>query len=426
MRLASRAQPAHHSQGSPLDSLARTLLQRQLRGLEQGQLKLIEESPVIFGNPSKAGEPTAELVIHQPSFYTRTVLGGSLGAAESYIDGEWDSPDLVAVIRLLVRNRSVLEGMEQGFARLLTPFRKGLHWLHRNSRSGSRKNIAAHYDLGNEFFDLFLDETLMYSCARFETGQDTLESASIRKLEGLCERLALGPADRVIEIGSGWGGFAIHAAKTRGCHVTTTTISEQQHQKARARIDALGLQDRITLLKSDYRDLEGSYDKLVSIEMIEAVGHQYFEAFFATCSRLLKPEGLMLLQAITLNDRHYLRARDEVDFIKRHVFPGSCIPAIGPLVDAAARVSDLQLIHLEDLAPHYAVTLRCWRERFTQQREKVLALGYSEAFIRLWTFYLAYCEGGYAERALGDLQMLFQKPLYRGAIPPDQFKAPPQ
>jgi cyclopropane-fatty-acyl-phospholipid synthase len=314
----------------------------------------------------------------------------------------------------MVRNRHVLEGLDSGLSLFATPLRKLLHAWNQNTEAGSRRNIAAHYDLGNDFFKLFLDDTLMYSCALFERPEMTLQEAQIAKLDRICQRLDLQPTDRVIEIGTGWGGFAIHAASRYGCHVTTTTISENQHRLAAERIRAAGLEDRITLLQQDYRQLEGRFDKLVSIEMIEAVGHHYYPSFFRQCAELLKPDGLMLVQAITINDRQYRRARDEVDFIKRYIFPGSCIPAISALLDAAARASDLQLIHLDDIGPHYAITLQRWRAAFLAQLEAVRAQGYSEAFIRLWEFYLAYCEGGFAERALGDVHLLMAKPLYRG------------
>ena len=401
-----------------LNALAKTLLCRQLEQLTVDQIVLKDcETTTVFGRESE-GALYASLIIRHPDFYGQAVFGGSLGCAESYIQGEWDTDQLVDLIRILVRNRPVLDGLETGLARLATPIRGLLHAMNRNTRSGSRKNIAAHYDLGNALFELFLDPTLMYSCARFEPESLSLEEAQTAKLDGICRRLALQPTDHVIEIGTGWGGFALHAARHYGCRVTTTTISQNQYQRAFERIRDSGLEDRITLIQRDYRDLEGVYDKLVSIEMIEAIGHAYFETFFQVAGRLLKPDGLMLLQAITLNDRHYLRARDEVDFIKKYIFPGSCIPAIGPLLTAATQGSDLQLIHLEDLAPHYALTLRHWRERFLDQQDEVLKLGYSQSFIRLWTFYLAYCEGGYAERALGDIQAVFQKPGYRGPMPP--------
>ncbi|MEN9681089.1 MAG: hypothetical protein RLZZ627_982 [Pseudomonadota bacterium] len=396
---------------------ARYLLLRQLRGLEEGELILVDGETYTFGRPTEAFPLSIRLEISHPAFYGNTVFGGSLGCAESYIAGDWNCSDLPGLIRLMVRNRPVMEGLDGGLSLVMTPARRWLHWLNRNNQSGSRRNIAAHYDLGNDFFQTFLDDSMMYSCALFEPEHISLEEASKAKLERVCQLLDLQPGDRVVEIGTGWGGFAIHAATHYGCHVTTTTISERQHQLASERIEAAGLKDRITLLKEDYRNLEGQYDKLISIEMIEAVGHQFFEAFFKQCSQLLKPEGLMLIQAITINDRQYLSARDEVDFIKRYIFPGSCIPAIEPLVHAATQATDLQLVYLRDIGPHYARTLRTWRERFLENLPKVKSLGYSEAFIRLWEFYLAYCEGGYEERALGDLHMLFQKPVYRGPLP---------
>jgi len=396
---------------------ARHLLLRQLKGLEEGELVLVDGETYTFGKPTETFPLSIRLEISHPAFYGNTVFGGSLGCAESYIAGDWNCSDLPGLIRLMVRNRPVIEGLDGGLSLLMTPARRWLHWLNRNNQSGSRRNIAAHYDLGNDFFQTFLDDSMMYSCALFEPEHISLEDASKAKLERVCQLLDLQPGDRVVEIGTGWGGFAIHAATHYGCHVTTTTISERQHQLAAERIEAAGLQDRITLLKEDYRKLEGQYDKLISIEMIEAVGHQFFETFFRQCSQLLKPEGLMLIQAITINDRQYLSARDEVDFIKRYIFPGSCIPAIEPLVHAATQATDLQLIYLRDIGPHYARTLRTWRERFLENLPKVKSLGYSDAFTRLWEFYLAYCEGGYEERALGDLHMLFQKPLYRGSLP---------
>ena len=402
---------------SRINRWAKTLLHRQLRGLEQGELILVDGETHTFGQRTEAFPVSIRLEISHPAFYGNTVFGGSLGSSESYIAGDWRCSDLPGLIRLMLRNRQVIEGLDGGLSLITTPARRWLHWLNRNNQSGSRKNIAAHYDLGNELFQTFLDETMMYSCALFEPENISLEEASLAKLERVCQLLELKPGDRVVEIGTGWGGFAIHAAQHYGCHVTTTTISERQHQLALERIQSKGLQDRITLLKEDYRNLQGQYDKLISIEMIEAVGHQFFETFFRQCSQLLKPEGLMLIQAITINDRQYLSARDEVDFIKRYIFPGSCIPAIEPLIHAATAATDLQLVYLRDIAPHYAKTLRTWRERFLENVPKVKSLGYSDAFIRLWEFYLAYCEGGYEERALGDLHMLFQKPLYRGPLP---------
>ncbi len=400
-----------------LNAWAALLLRRQLAELRAGELLLADGEVEAFGAVAASFPVSVRIDVRHPAFYGSTVFGGSVGAAESYMADAWRCTDLVGLVRLMVRNRAVLEGLDGGMALLTAPLRRLLHAWNRNTETGSQRNIAAHYDLGNDFFKLFLDDTLMYSCALFERPGMTLQQAQIAKLDRICQRLALKPGDRVIEIGSGWGGFALHAASRYDCHVTTTTLSANQYQLAAERIRAAGLEDRITLLQQDYRQLTGQYDKLVSIEMIEAVGHHYFQTFFKTCAGLLKPDGLMLVQAITINDREYRRARDEVDFIKRYVFPGSCIPAITALLGAATRASDLQLIHLDDIGPHYATTLRCWREAFLARRDEVRALGYPEAFIRLWEFYLAYCEGGYLERALGDVHLLMAKPLYRGELP---------
>jgi cyclopropane-fatty-acyl-phospholipid synthase len=400
-----------------INRVGRKLLLQQLSQLSEGELILIDGNRTRFGRKTEGCDRSITIEINHPAFYGDAAFGGSLGAAESYVAGDWQCSDLPGLIRLMVRNRKVIDGLDGGFSLFAEPLRRWLHWLNRNSHEGSRRNIAAHYDLGNDFFKLFLDESLMYSCALFDPPSLSLHEASIAKLDEICQRLDLKPEDRVVEIGTGWGGFALHAAKNYGCHVTTTTISSNQYELAARRIQEAGLEDRITLLRKDYRDLDGKFDKLVSIEMIEAVGHHYFETFFRKCSDLLTDQGLMLIQAITINDREYLRARDEVDFIKRYIFPGSCIPAIQPLVEAATRASDLQLIYLRDIGGHYAKTLRLWRERFLEKQSEVQALGYSQTFIRLWEYYLAYCEGGYDEGALGDLHLLFRKPQYQKAIP---------
>jgi cyclopropane-fatty-acyl-phospholipid synthase len=299
--------------------------------------------------------------------------------------------------------------MEGGWSRFSAPLRLAAHWLHRNTRAGSRRNIAAHYDLGNEFFRLFLDETMMYSCAIFEHAQMTLAEASVAKLEAVCRKLALAPGDHVLEVGSGWGGFALHAAGRYGCRVTTTTISPSQFELARERVRAAGLEGRVTVLLEDYRDLAGRYDKLVSIEMIEAIGHRQFEEFFRVSAARLAPGGRMLLQSIVIDDRHYARARDEVDFIKRYIFPGCCIPSLGALSQAMTAASDLHIEDVEDIGPHYATTLARWRDNFLARLAEVRALGYPDEFIRMWEFYLCYCEAGFAERALGDVQLLLRR-----------------
>ena len=284
-----------------------------------------------------------------------------------------------------------------------------LHAAARNTRDGSRRNIGAHYDVGNDFFALFLDPTMMYSSAVFERPDMTLEQASIAKLDRICSKLALQPGDRVLEIGTGWGGFALHAASRYGCHVTTTTISREQHAMARERIEAAGLGERVTLLADDYRDLRGSYDKLVSIEMIEAMGHQYLRHLFPALQRPAEAGRTMLLQAITIADQQYEAARDSVDFIKRHIFPGCCIPSIAALSASVARASELRIVGLEDIGPHYATTLAYWRANLLHNADRARALGHPDAFLRMWEFYFSYCEGGFAERALGDVQMVLLK-----------------
>lgn len=392
---------------NPLGALARRLVLERLALLTQGTLRLREGDEVMeFGTGCG---PHASVEVRDPAFYAEIAYGGSVGAGESYMLGHWESADLAGLLRLLLRNRTALDALEGGFARLSAPLRLAAHWLHRNTRAGSRRNISAHYDLGNDFFRLFLDDTLMYSCALFERPDMTLREASIAKLDAICRRLALGPEDRVLEIGTGWGGFALYAAQRYGCHVTTTTISASQHALAVERVRAAGLADRITVLLEDYRDLEGRYDKLVSIEMIEAIGHRQHDEFFRRCAARLVPGGRMLLQSITIADRRYERARDEVDFIKRHVFPGCCIPAVGALARSIAATGELRLVQLEDIGPHYATTLAHWRRNFRAGIERVRALGYPESFIRMWEFYLCYCEAGFAERTLGDVQMLMTR-----------------
>jgi cyclopropane-fatty-acyl-phospholipid synthase len=395
--------------------LRQTVLQR-LHGLRYGSVIILEGNEhQIFGSSTNDRELSATVRIHDARFYSDLAFGGSVGAGEAYIKGFWSCDALTTLVRILVRNREVLDGMETGLARLTVPLRKLFQAVRRNSKSGSRRNIVAHYDLGNDFFALFLDETLTYSCGIFAHQDSSLQEASLAKIDRICRKLQLSPSDHLLEIGTGWGSFALHAAQRYGCRVTTTTISSQQHQLARQRVADAGLSDRVTVLLQDYRDLTGQYDKLVSIEMIEAVGHAFYDTYFKCCSDLLKPDGQMLLQAITIADQHYEQAKHSVDFIQRYIFPGSCIPSITAISQSLARVTDLRVVHLEDLTPHYAETLRHWRERFFANLTEVRKLGYSEEFIRMWEFYLCYCEGGFRERVIGDVQMLFTKPLCRRA-----------
>jgi cyclopropane-fatty-acyl-phospholipid synthase len=407
-----------------LDRYLRSRLLARLARLRDGRVQLCDPwGTVELGAAADPALSCVRLEVLDGGFYRRVAAGGSVGAGEAYRDGMWRSStpgldrgqSLVALMRLLLRNRALLDGLESGFARLAGAALRAWQAARRNTRAGSRRNIAAHYDIGNDFFGLFLSADLMYSSALWQGSADTLEAASTRKLETICRRLQLLPSDHVIEIGTGWGGLALYAARHYGCRVTTTTLSREQHAVATARVAEAGLEGRIEVRRDDYRELTGRYDKLVSIEMIEAVGAEYLAEYFRTVDRLLKPDGLALLQAITIEDHRYDMALRSVDFIQRHVFPGSFIPSVSALLAAKARVSDLGLVALEDFGDSYARTLAAWRERFLARLPQVRAQGFDERFIRLWEFYLAYCEAGFRERSIGVAHLLFAKPGWRRA-----------
>ncbi|MGH8030218.1 MAG: class I SAM-dependent methyltransferase [Arenimonas sp.] len=396
-----------------LDRVLRARLLDTLGTLRGGRILLVDPWDTrALGAPTPAvGDlPTVHITVHDAGFYRAVALRGSVGAGEAYIDGLWDCDDLVGLVRLLVRNRDRLDALETGVARLGGWALRAWHALRPNTRGGSRRNIAAHYDLGNDFFELFLSPDLMYSSALWDGPDDTLEAASTRKLDAVCRQLQLRPGDRVVEIGTGWGGFALHAAREYGCHVTTTTISREQHALAGKRVAEAGLGDRITLLLEDFRDLHGTYDKVVSIEMVEAIGARNLHAYFERIGALLRPGGLAVVQAITIEDHRYEQALRGVDFIRRHVFPGSFIPSVAALVAAKARAGDLALDGLVDFGESYARTLQAWRARFLAHLPQVRAQGFDERFIRLWEFYLAYCEGGFRERSIGVAHLRLRKP----------------
>jgi cyclopropane-fatty-acyl-phospholipid synthase len=385
--------------------LAASVLLRQIR---VGSLTVVEgEARHMFGSD----HPSATIHVNHPRFW-RMLMSGSRGLAESYAQGMWDSPDLVAVIRLAARNAVLIDRVRAVTAPLWKPRQRLRETLRRRTRQRSRRDIAAHYDLGNDLFEAMLDPTMMYSSALFERPGMTLEDASMAKLERVCERLQLGPDDRVLEIGTGWGGFAVYAAATRGCRVVTTTISRQQYDYAVERVRDAGLADRVTVLMRDYRDLRGTFDKLVSIEMIEAVGWQHIGRFFARCSDLLTPHGAMLLQAITIDDRAYEVEKASKSFIREYIFPGGCLPSMEVIMRNVARRTDLQAVGLEDITASYVETLRRWRHNFVARGEELAARGYDERFQRIWTLYLAYCEGGFAERRICDVQLLLAKPQW--------------
>lgn len=395
---------------------AKSQILSHLQRLTSGSLNLKDGDEVHhFGQDAAEAVINATIQVHDARFYGEIAFGGSIGAGEAYMLGYWSTDNLTDVILLMCINQSVMDNLEGGYQWVTKPIMRVLHWLNSNTTEGSRKNIAAHYDLGNNLFELFLDPTMMYSSAIFNASTPTLQSASELKLKTICDKLDLQPTDHVLEIGTGWGGFAIYAATHYGCKVTTTTISQQQYQLAKHRVETAGLNDKITLLLDDYRHLQGQYDKLVSIEMIEAVGYQFYDTYFAKVSALLKPTGLALIQAITIADQRYESAKKSVDFIQRYIFPGSCIPSNTAMLNSVTNKTDLRLYDLEDIGPHYATTLRMWRENFFAKIDQVRKLGYSEEFIKMWEFYLCYCEGGFEERALGDVHLLLAKPDNRRA-----------
>lgn len=400
-----------------LEYFGRRIVRTALARLKHGRVRLIDRHGLVEAESAadSAGLPVVTVRVLDPRFYAAAAFGGSLGIAEAYIDGAWETDDLAALIEIVTVNLSAMESLEGPLAALCTPLSRAAYWLERNTRAGSRRNIVAHYDLGNEFFSLFLDHTMTYSCAVFENGAESLEPAQREKIDRACRKLDLRPTDHLLEIGTGWGALAVHAASRYGCRVTTTTISDEQHHFAEHRVREAGLRDRITVLKRDYRELEatGRFDKLVSIEMIEAVGRNNLGTFFSVCSDCLKPDGAALIQAIVIRDQFFDAASRRRDFLKKYIFPGSCLPSVAAMIDAVNARTDLRTWHLEDIGPHYVTTLRLWRDAFMNRLEDVRRLGFDDRFIRMWEYYLGYCEGAFRARHVGDVQWLLTKPLCR-------------
>lgn len=407
----------------PVSGLNRFLRGRvlaRLAGLRNGALEIADADGVHrIGVGPPPGADVPRLDAENGAFWSATALGGHLGFAESYLRGEWHADDLPAVLRFFARHLARNGGGGWSSSRLAGLLARLLHGMRTNTRRGSRRNIREHYDLGNDFYALFLDDTLTYSCAFFERPDVPLRDASLAKLELVCRKAGLAPGMHVLEIGTGWGSFALHAARHHGCRVTTTTISAAQREEATRRVAAAGLADRIRILGTDYRDLTGRYDRLVSLEMVEAVGAERLGTYFRKCADLLAPDGAMVLQAITLPDRDWKAYLRSPDFIQRHVFPGSCVPSPGALTRAIAEHTDLRLVDVQSLGPHYAETLRRWRAAFLARRDEARAQGRPERFLRLWDFYLAYCEAGFAEGYVDDLQLLLAKPAWSGVRPVD-------
>lgn len=410
-------------------SIWRRAVQRRLARMQNGRLEILESGQRVVLGPSSfpsaeppaasasvQGQadsdklPLATFEVLDSSCWKAIAAGGALGAAEAFLDGQWRSPDLAGLLRLMLRDQDVLDGLGGPLSALGGITRWAGHALRRNTRSGSRRNISAHYDVGNDFFRLFLDPTMLYSCAYFSSPQASLEEASVAKLDRLCEMLRLKPGLRVLEIGSGWGACAIHMARKYRCKVVSVTISEQQHAEAVKRVKAAGLEERVEIRMQDYRDIPGRFDRLISIEMIEAVGAQYLDLFFQRCSDLLEPHGLMALQAITIRDQAYRAAVKRVDFIKRYIFPGGFLPSVEAIMGAVRRRTDFRLARMDDIGSHYVRTLQLWAEALRRNWNAARDLGYSNEFLRMYEFYFRYCEAGFAERTIGDAQMLFAKP----------------
>lgn len=415
---AARAEPL-----CMLDRGLKRILCATLAGIDGGRIVLADaDGTNVFGAHAENGDIQVTVSVRDPAFYSLITTQGIVGAGQAYIDGMWDCDDLTGLIRIMARNANATAGLDKGLARVGTVMLRAFAWRHRNTLRGSRKNIAAHYDLGNDLFEQFLDPTLTYSSALFLEPGMTLEQAQRAKYDRICRKLGLTPGDRLIEIGTGWGGFAMHAASEYGCRVTTTTISQEQFNLASKRIELAGLSDRIEVLLEDYRHLAGDYDKLVSIEMIEAVGHENLEAYFAVCSGLLKPDGVAVIQAIVNPDQVHEESKHTVEFIKRFIFPGGSLPCVWSMCDAVKNATNLRMTHLEDITPHYADTLQIWRSSMLRNLDRIRARGYDEEFLRMWEFYLCYCEGAFRERYVGAVQAVFEKPMARrdsllGALP---------
>jgi len=391
-----------------LVSIFKKVILKKFKNLKFGYVHLTEGEEIYkFGDNSS--EMRAKIKILSPEFYVFLGSGGLLGVTEAYTAGYWKADDIVILLRIMIKNSEVMKKLDSGWAKLIKPVNNYIHRKRQNTLSGSKKNILAHYDLSNDFYKLWLDESMTYSCGVFETEKSSLKEASIEKLDRICRKLNLSEKDNILEIGTGWGSFAIHAAKNYGCKVTTTTISDAQHKYAKEQILKKGLEDKITLLNQDYRTLSGSFDKIVSIEMIEAVGHEYVPIFFEKVSNLLKKDGLFALQGITYNDHSFEEYKNSVDFIKKYIFPGSCLISISQITDAVKNSTDLAIVNLEDITSHYVTTLYKWRRNFMNVLPQVKALGFSNAFINMWEFYFIYCEAGFLERNIGDYQVIFAK-----------------
>ena len=411
--------PAEVSDQVSVSGLQEKLLGR-LANLKHGSICVSQgNNNYRLGDTKSESELLANILVSDSAFYRRILTGGTIGSAESYMDGQWSCSDLTALIRIMIRNIDQVSAMNKAASWIRSSVWKLRHSARKNSVNGSKRNIVEHYDLGNDFYKLFLDPTMNYSSgifdtqiakSKYSTTEDPMHAASLTKMDRICQKLNLQPGDEVLEIGTGWGAMAVHMASHYRCHVTTTTISEEQYRLACERVELAQMQDRIKVLKQDYRELTGKYDKIVSIEMVEAVGHKFLNGFFAKCSSLLRDDGEMCLQAITMSPQHWKAYIRSVDFIRAYVFPGGCLPTVGTLHAAAAEATDMRMLHTEDMTPHYATTLNHWKRKFLSRLDEVRSLGYDERLIRLWNFYLSYCEAAFEERRVHCVQTMFGKP----------------
>ncbi len=417
MNYANQSRVDTTARGGLIENFARNQVLKRLRGIPKGYLIIDDgDERFEFGNADCGSGVRARIVVESRSAYRAFAFGGSIGGAEAYMLGQWSTPNLVDVVRLMSINIDFLNDIDDNRAWSQRLADKIAHWLNRNTEKQARENISRHYDLSNEFFGLFLDPRMMYSSAIYPRDDADLDEAAVHKLDVICRKLDLQPDDHLLEIGTGWGGLAIHAAQHFGCRVTTTTISREQYEAACLRVREEGLEDRIEVLFEDYRNLSGRYDKLVSIEMIEAVGHAYYRQYFSGCASLLKDDGLMLLQAITVPDQRFEYAQRSVDFIQRYIFPGGSLPSHEVILSTVKQHTDMLMVGMQEIGEDYARTLHHWRERFQAKLDQVRDLGFDDTFIRMWNYYLCYCQGGFEERIIGTSQILFAKPNWRQAV----------
>ena len=401
-------QVAKSKKSTYLSSIFKKGSLKKLKYLRYGFIEIHDARDIFSFGDSKSTDKVI-VKIHSPEFYVFLGSGGVTGVAESYMAGYWSADNLVLLLQILMKNKEILLSLDSGLAKFISPVNKLIHWTKQNTLKGSKKNILAHYDLSNDFYQLWLDPTMTYSCGYFQESSVSLEEASIEKIDRICRKLKLKKTDHVLEIGTGWGSFSIHAAKNYGCKITTVTISDAQYEYASKMISEMKLESQINILNKDYRKIKGKYDKIVSIEMIEAVGHQYIPQYFSKISRLLKTDGLVAIQGITYNDQNFEKYKNSVDFIKKYIFPGSCLISIAQISDVIKNHTDLTIVDMEDITKHYAETLSRWKKNFMSVLPEVKKMGFSEAFIKMWEFYFVFCEAGFLERNIGDVQLVFSK-----------------